>query len=919
MHRVLATKRALLINDFITSNNIGVACITESWLQTDDTVDITILESNDYTLSHVTRAQGRGGGVGVLYKSCYKMLSMKSITCDQFEGMKITLKHPNQTQLHLIVIYRPPSGSKSMFLEPLGATLQEATTNGDNVVICGDFNVPYNRSDSKEVEAIKDIINHHGFHQNVHMPTHTHGNILDWIITPNQSHILASKPRTTFLLSDHYVVECEINFHKPRPPTKSITYRKLSSVDDVAFALDIVEATRTMDTISDYNTGLHAVLDAHCPLVSRTVTERTHQPWHTRKITDAKRALRKLERKKDGQLRRHINVYSKLLYTTKCDYYHDTISKAKKNPKELFNITDTLLGRKKKTTLPDNDNHIELANNFQSYFTQKVENIHTKVGYSAVQHEIQVSANASLLRIPALFKSDVISIVAKMKAKSCTLDPIPAKLFKQHIQHLAPVISRILNNYILDSVVPTDLKSSVITPVYKKKQLDTNALSSYRPIAQLPLVAKILERHVSAVLRNHMENNNIADLYQSAYRANHSTETAIVKVFNDISLSLGKHKKVVLCLLDLSAAFDTLNHEILIKRLRNIGIEGGALKWFQSYLSGRTTAVKIGEAISAQRNFTHGVPQGSVLGPMLFNIYCLPLGDVISRHNIQYHMYADDTQLYVEFPSNTDPAYHSALPTCTQDIKQWLSSNFLLLNDNKTEIIEFSVKKSHEPTEYKIGDSLVSTQQHATNLGCVLDAELTMEKHASKTCKSAFYHLNCIKKIRNCLPMDTCKLLTHALVTSRLDYCNAVFCDSSDAVIKQLERVQRQAARVVCKRYDNDHSSVTEMLWGLHWLPIRARIQYKILVLVFNAVNSGTPQYLADLIKVKQFTRTTRSARKKRILEIPPHGKGKHSRKAFSVVGPKMWNDILTDELRECTSADVFKKNLKTHLFRLSY
>ena len=136
--------------------------------------------------------------------------------------------------------------------------------------------------------------------------------------------------------------------------------------------------------------------------------------------------------------------------------------------------------------------------------------------------------------------------------------------------------------------------------------------------------------------------------------------------------------------------------------------------------------------------------------------------------------------------------------------------------------------------------------------------------------------------------MEACKLLVHSLVTSRLDYSNALLCGARDNVIKQLERVQSIAERVVCKKYTNDHSSVTELLWGLHWLPIKARVQYKILLLVYKAINTGTLPYLAALLTRKSFCRVTRTSHKVNILNVPAHVKGRHSMKSFSVVGPTM-------------------------------
>ena len=167
--------------------------------------------------------------------------------------------------------------------------------------------------------------------------------------------------------------------------------------------------------------------------------------------------------------------------------------------------------------------------------------------------------------------------------------------------------------------------------------------------------------------------------------------------------------------------------------------------------------------------------------------------------------------------------------------------------------------------------------------------------------------------------MDVCKLLVHTPVMVRLDYCNALLCGAREDVIRQLQRLQMQAARVVCKKYKNDHIIVTELMWDLHWLPIRARIQYKILLLVYKAFTNGSPTYLADMTTNCNPVRSTHSSHKVNLLVVQHQKSNKYSEKAFAVVGPRLWNELLTDELRGCSSVDTFKKKLKTMLFKKHY
>ena len=235
-----------------------------------------------------------------------------------------------------------------------------------------------------------------------------------------------------------------------------------------------------------------------------------------------------------------------------------------------------------------------------------------------------------------------------------------------------------------------------------------------------------------------METHNLFDTFQSAYRPHHSCETAIVRMQDNILKSMGSHKYVILVLLDLSSAFDSVDHDILMNKLYNktIGVRGLAYSWVKSYLSSRTQAVEIGEAISQTVHLHCGVPQGSVFGPLLFNIYFLDLTDVFRDHSVHYHMYADDTQLYLEFPNR--PLKHSTsdaerMSRCITDVKTWLKQHKLGMNDNKTEAIMITtVSTCHpRPAVIHVGALAVQSNPHVRDFGIVLDDTMTMAKHVS--------------------------------------------------------------------------------------------------------------------------------------------------------------------------------------------
>ena len=264
---------------------------------------------------------------------------------------------------------------------------------------------------------------------------------------------------------------------------------------------------------------------------------------------------------------------------------------------------------------------------------------------------------------------------------------------------------------------------------------------------------------------------------QSVYRRQHSTETALIEIQSDILQALDNGRVAGLVLLGLTAAFDTIDHFILIERLEHtLGISGDALRRMASYLRERNQQVISGDAASADVLLVCGVPQGSVLGPKLYSLYTRPLGDVIRHHQLYVPFYADDTQLYVSFMDNDSDERLTAvarLNDCIKDVRTWLTQNMLKLNDEKTEVILFTSKhrlKSLPNIAVSVGGQQQLQSSSVRDLGAIYDQHLSMTQHVNSVCRTGYYHLRNIGRIRRYLSHDSAKTLVHALVTSRLDH-----------------------------------------------------------------------------------------------------------------------------------------------------
>ena len=408
-------------------------------------------------------------------------------------------------------------------------------------------------------------------------------------------------------------------------------------------------------------------------------------------------------------------------------------------------------------------------------------------------------------------------------------------------------------------------KCALVNPLLKKPGLDL-VFKNYRPVSNLQYVSKLTERAVFNQVHDHMVANCVYPMFQSAFRPRHSTETALVKVMNDILLAMNSRQVTLLVLLDLSSAFDTVNYEVLVKRLHtDVGIRGKALDWFKSYLNGRSQRIAVQGTMSRQFDLDCGVPQGSCLGPLLFVIYASNLFKVVEKHLPTTHCFADDTQLYLSFKPDDTTSQNDAINAmnkCVDDLRNWMITDKLMINDDKTEFLLIGTRqqlaKINTACSITVGEYDIDPSLCVRNLGVWFDSRLSMSTHVTKLCNSSFYHLHNIRCIRKYLSRDYLLALIHAFITSRLDFCNGLLYGLPKSQIVKLQRIQNAAARIAMNI--GKYAHVTPALQDLHWLPVRARIHFKILILVFKAIHGLAPPYISDLITVKpkSWSRLTR-------------------------------------------------------------
>ncbi len=349
------------------------------------------------------------------------------------------------------------------------------------------------------------------------------------------------------------------------------------------------------------------------------------------------------------------------------------------------------------------------------------------------------------------------------------LDPITSHLLQAISTAVIPAITHIVNTSLHTGVFPSAFKQARITPLLKKPTLNPTIFGNYRLVSLLPFIAKTLERVVFNQVSAFLTHNNLLDSNQSGFRSVHSTETALLWVVEAVRLARAASKISLLVFLHLPAAFGMVNHQILLSTLLRKGISGTTLQWFESYLSDSSFKVSWRGEVSKSQHLATGVPQGSVLGPLLFSVYMASLGSVIQKHGFSYHCYTDDTQLYLSFYPD-DPTIVTRISVCPTDISCWIKYHHLQLNLAKTELLVVLANPlHHHNSTFHLGSTIITSSKTARNLGVVNDDKLNFSDHIAKTARSCKFALYNIRKIRPCLSEHAIQLLVQALVLSRHD------------------------------------------------------------------------------------------------------------------------------------------------------
>ena len=907
-----------------------ILAINETWLRKGE--ERRAPSPPGYTLRHIPRPpdqmRARGGGVGFyIRKGLVVRTCSHPIPATHIDQMWISLR-ANSTRLLIGTAYRPPWLSVDTFFDALTESLA-TFSNFDHTILLGDFNIDYNDVDLGKRKKLIEFLRYFSLINHVAEPTHftTHSQTLIDLVCSDTNVLDVHVDHITELGAHAFITVC-FKIKKKKKSKKTFTYRPLKDIDLAKFNKDLLLSNisdvlgyhRVDAMVSTFTNIVTELLDLHAPIRSLTLRDYL-TPWisnNTRLMmqerNDAKKKYRSSGRDEHNEYYKELKKSVELcLHGERKAYFDWYINGNINKPKILWKNL-------KRAVLPDTKRSQEIP---QHLLDPESINLHflDVPGGSAVSIS-DLTYFEWNNKFPQEFKlgrvtEDVVGkIILSIKSNAQGVDRLSRDMILLTLPHSLPIITAIINTSIDSRIFPSLWKTALVRPIPKNP--NPSAFKDLRPISLLPYLSKILEKVVYDQVLKYCEDLNILPDLQSGFRRGRSTSTALLEVIDNVLSCRDGGSASILVLLDYSRAFDSINIPMLLAKMSYYGFHKSTVEWFDSYLTDRSQRVEInaldGTSLTSQDRLVYrGVPQGSILGPLLFILYTADIPNSIN--SCKYHLYADDLQLYLPIRVSD---FGVAIDKLNQDLSRialWSARNCLMLNPSKT---KYLVLGSERQIQKVIALNPVITIQgvdiervdEARNLGILMDGRLRFENFVLETIRNCFYRLKVLYRIRDNISQDLRVLLCDALVLSKLNYGIVVYGPCLLAKSKVLvQRVQNACARYCFKIPPRQH--VTPYLHGTKILRMCDRLKLYTASLLFGVVNRKTPNYLFNKLIFRSSSRIRSCAP---VLEIPQYNTTAF-RGSFRYNASKIWNNI-PPPIRNIKTIGTFKKKYKTYLLQ---
>ena len=914
----------------MSSSKVDILQISESKLDStvhDDEVYIPGFE----IVRKDRKVNGRnGGGVCIYLRTNLNYRIRNDLNNDHLECLFVEISKPRSTPFLVGTWYRPPSSPPNLFSE-FEKVIAKIDAENKELYLLGDINCNLlpeaNTYDSSHLTNIFDIF---GLRQLITEPTRVtpvSKTLIDLCIT-NSLEKVTNSGVIHLGISDHSLVFLTRKTHYHRNGPRVIETRQFKHFNRGKFLSDLNQLPwANVDLYSDPNDMWRewkemflGCVDKHAPLKLKRIRKK-RSPWITRELLCKIRKRDFLKKKAISsnnsatwdQFKRARNQANNAIKLAKKRYVSDNLKANKGNSRKTWKVINELTSRNsgKSANILEikADNRIvsspmDIAEAINEHFSNVAQVLAQDIPVVDVNPESYLEPTDSLfsLQIPSV--NTVFSFLSKIDEKKATgLDRIPSNLLKMAASIVAPSLTSIFSKSILTGIYPNDWKAAKVTPLFKKGlKSDPN---NYRPISVIPVVSKVLEKIVYNQLYHYLDDNKLLLGCQSGFRSLHSTLTALLEATDAWSVNIDNGLLNGVVFIDLTKAFDTIDHEIILRKMSYLGVDQAAIKWFSSYLSGRTQRCSVNGKLSTARTLSCGVPQGSILGPLLFLIYINDLPN--SLQNAVPRMFADDTNLTLSVKTLTE--LKLALAPELNNLSCWLKANKLSLNVAKTELMIIGSRQrlsaQCDDVEIRIDDQIIERVDHTKSLGLFIDAHLSWCKHVEEICKKVSSAIGALKRVRPFISKETAIQIYNALIIPHFDYCSPVWDCLSGYLSEKLQKLQNRAARVITKSpFD---TSSNHLLSTLDWERLFLRRKKQKALMMFKTMNGLAPDYLQSLFSQRHSVYNLRDSEGKLTLPKPNTN---YLKRSFSYSGAMLWNN-LPKCLKNAVSVNNFKQIIK--------
>lgn len=902
--------------NLVLDGDYDIIGITETWLS--GSVADNLLFIDGYQMERCDRLS-RGGGVALYIKNNIKYVKLSSGI--QIEQLWIKFELSGDI-FSIGIVYKPPTTNYSDFFVNLETTLSDIIPSVNHAFCLGDFNVNLLNINSAETAFVCDFLEGLGLHQIVDVPTRVTDSsvsLIDFILCTSTDNIL-DKGVVPVDFSDHSLVFCVVNTNIIKPEVQYKTIRNFKYLNYNQFQSDLRSIPWNniyfMDDIDEkisfISDTITTLLNIHAPFVTYRLTKK-YAPWFTDGLRaikkDRDKALTKFKRTKsqaDGDNYRILrNMLTSAVRREKKNYY--VTSSNSKNSKQIWSDLRLLdIKPSKGNSIPEDLADVELINN---NFINSIPKL--KVHSDTVRFYMTNKITDANFKFHTVSENQVFDILTKVRSTATGSDGLNIKSINLCIPFLLPYLTHIINYCLERNVFPSAWKRALVVPIPKVARVES--LQQLRPISILPTMSKILESLMHAQLSNYLISNKIIPATQSGFRKGHGCSTALLAVLDDIINNVDKGKLTILALLDFSKAFDTLCHEIMCAIFHYVGLSEDAAILLKNYLTDREQAVRYGSEVSGFLGLRSGVPQGSILGPLLFILYTSSFRSAFL--SCLSHYYADDTQVYLSFLPEESSQAISAINFDLSSFTTMSKNHNLILNSDKSIVVIFGKKTDRERFNETHSHSIVinnnplQIKQSARNLGLIMDNEFRFSEHVSKRLQIAYMNLKLIFQHRRVLNKQLKTALCEAFVLSQLTFCDTVYgpCISS-LVAGRIQKLQNSCVRLIFGIRKYDHISHAFVENG--WLKMDQRRYLHTVCLYHKILDEKSPPYLYNRIRFRTDVHNV-NLRFKGKLTIPAHHKALFER-SFSYRIAKDLNDFPDSII--CLSQGRFRKFVRTKL-----